>query len=97
MAPGLPVFVLASLNQFYVRTTDLKELDVAQVAVGQKAVVTVDALPGREFEGVVHEIALQAKNNQGDVVYDVTVALVDPEACKSLRWGMTAEVRIPAK
>ena len=89
--------MLATLNQFYVRTTDLKELDVAQVAVGQKAVITVDALPGRELQGVVHEIALQAKNNQGDVVYDVTVALTDPEVWKSLRWGMSAEVRIPVK
>lgn len=97
VAPGVPAFVLATLNQFFVRTTDLKELDVARVTVGQKAVVTVDALPGREFEGTVHEIALQAKNNQGDVVYDVTLTLSDPEAWKALRWGMSAEVRIPAK
>jgi len=67
------------------------------VAVGQKAVVTVDAWPGRQFEGVVHEVALQSKNFQGDVVYDVTIELTDPEAFKALRWGMSAEVRIPTK
>ncbi|MHB1356050.1 MAG: HlyD family secretion protein [Anaerolineae bacterium] len=97
VAPGVPAFVLATLDQFFVRTTDLKELDVAKVTVGQKVVVTVDALPGRELEGVVHEIALQAKNFQGDVVYDVTIAFTDLEAWKSLRWGMSAEVTIPAK
>lgn len=94
VAPGQPVFVLATLDQFYVRTTDLNELDVAKVAVGQAAVVSVDALPDREFDAAVREIALQANNYLGDVVYDVTLELTDPEASEALRWGMTAMVKI---
>ncbi|MHB9031932.1 MAG: HlyD family secretion protein [Anaerolineae bacterium] len=97
VAPLQPVFVLATLQEFYMRTTDLTELDIARVTVGQKAFVTLDALPGREFKGAVREVALQSKNNQGDVVYDVTIALDDPSAASSLRWGMSAEVRIPVQ
>ena len=36
----------------------------------------------------------QANGYHGDVVYDVTVELTDPEAARSLRCGLTAVVRI---
>jgi multidrug resistance efflux pump len=94
VGPGQTLVVIAALDQFYVRTIDLVELDVARVNVGQPVVVTVDAFPEREFEGGVHEIALQAKDYRGDVVYDVTVKLSDPELSEALRWGMTAMVKI---
>ncbi len=63
----------------YVRPIDLNEPHVAQVVAGQWAVVSVDALPGHEFEGVVREIAPQAESYHGDVVYDVSVELIDPD------------------
>jgi HlyD family secretion protein len=94
VGPGQALVVIATLDQFYVRTIDLVELDVARVTVGQPVVVTVDAFPDREFQGMIHEIALQAKDYRGDVVYDVTVELTDPELSEALRWGMTAMVRI---
>lgn len=92
VSPGQVVIVLATLDQLEVRTTDLTELDVARVAIGQAAVVWVDALPDREFTGVVSEIALQGKDYRGDVVYEVVLAL-DKES-DELRWGMTTEVEI---
>lgn len=88
------VIVLATLDRLQVRTTDLTELDVARLAVGQAAVVNVDALPGREFGGVVREIALQGQDYRGDVVYAVTIDLTDAELDQALRWGMTAVVKI---
>lgn len=94
IVPGQPVLVLATLDRFTVRTIDLNELDVAEVAVGMPAVVTVDALPDVEFEGVVQEIALKSGSYHGDVVYDVTVGLADTELPETLRWGMTTMVRI---
>jgi multidrug resistance efflux pump len=91
--PGQPVMVLATLDRLQARTTDLTELDVVRVKVGQPAVVTVDALPGQEFEGAVSEVALQPGDYRGDVVYTVTVELnVAPDS--PLRWGMTALVEI---
>jgi len=92
--PGETVIVLATLDQLYARTVDLTELDVVRVAVGQPATVSVDALPGREFTGVVREIALQKEDYRGDVVYAVTIELNDPDLDPSLRWGMTAMVKI---
>jgi multidrug resistance efflux pump len=93
VAPGQVVLVLATLDHLEAHTTDLTELDVANVAVGQPAEVRVDALPDSSFAGEVAEIALQAQDYRGDVVYRVIVALteaLDP----ALRWGMTTEVRI---
>ena len=94
MQPGRPVVTLGTLDQLEVRTTDLTELDVAQVAVGQAAVVTVDALSDASFEGTVQEIALQGKDYRGDVVYEVTVRFSDPQPAGVLRWGMTTMVEI---
>lgn len=93
VAAGQSAFVLATLDRLQARTTDLTELDVARVAVGQQAKVKVDALPGREFTGKVSAIALQARDYRGDVVYAVTVAL-DDVGDAPLRWGMTAQVEI---
>jgi multidrug efflux pump subunit AcrA (membrane-fusion protein) len=94
VTPGEVVLVVAALDRLEVHTVDLTELDVADVAVEQRALVTVDALPGEEFTGVVREIALQAGDYRGDVVYAVTVALEEP--APELRWGMTALVEIEA-
>jgi len=94
VAPGGTVVVVATLDQLEARTVDLTELDVARVAVGQPVAVSVDALPDREFGGVVREIALQAKDYRGDVVYDVAVELPDAESLEALRWGMTVMVTI---
>ena len=96
VTPGEVVLVLATLDQLQAHTTDLTELDVVQVAVGQSATVSVDALPGREFAGVVHEVALQAGDYRGDVVYAVTVELTGV-ADAPLRWGMTAVVEIETR
>ena len=97
LAPGVPVITLADLSGFFVRTDDLTELDVARVAVGQPAVVTVDALPGREFSGTVREIGLQAGDHLGDVVYDVLIELAGKDGLDGLRWGMTAVANIGTK
>jgi multidrug resistance efflux pump len=92
--PGEVVVVLATLDQLQARTTDLTELDVGRVTVEQPVTVSVDALPDREFAGLVREIALQGQDYRGDVVYAVTVELADPDVAEALRWGMTAMVEI---
>jgi multidrug resistance efflux pump len=94
VSPGQPVVVLATLDRLQAKTKDLTELDVVRVKVGRRAVVTVDALPGDKFEGVVSRIALQPGDYRGDVVYTVTIDLTRPDS--PLRWGMTALVEIEA-
>jgi len=92
---GEVILVRATVDQLQARTVDLTELDVVRVVEGQPAVVTVDALPGQEFSGVVREVALQPEDYHGDVVYAITVALTDA-ADTPLRWGMTALVKVEA-
>ena len=93
MAPGQVMVALATLDDLQVRTTDLTELDVVQVAERQSATVTVDALPGAVFDGAVSRVAQRSGDYRDDVVYAVTVELTD-EADTPLRWGMTALVEI---
>jgi HlyD family secretion protein len=94
VSPGQVVVILATLDRLEIRTTDLTELDVGSVVVGQPVQVSVDALPGREFSGTVDEIALQGKDYRGDVVYEVAVRLDNLDEAAALRWGMTVMVEI---
>ena len=53
VAPGAPLVRLADLSALQFETTDLTELAVGRIKVGDAATVTVDALPGVEFPGKV--------------------------------------------
>lgn len=88
---GQVLLTLADLAHLQVETTDLSEVDVAQVAVGQPVVVIVEPL-GVEIQGRVARIAPQANVIGGDVVYAVVIELDSQPA--GLRWGMSAEVEI---
>ncbi len=88
---GSVVAVLGNLSQFVVETSDLSERDVAQVEVGKRAKVWIDAL-GEEVDGQVIAISPQADLLGGDVVYTVVIAL--DEQLPGLCWGMSAEVEI---
>ena len=92
VGPGQVVAVLAVLDRLQAVTVDLTELDVARVAEGQAAAVTVDALPGVELACHVDRIGLWSQDYRGDVVYPVVVAL--EEIAPGLRWGMTTMVKI---
>jgi multidrug resistance efflux pump len=89
--PGQPLMLLADLSNMQVETTDLNEIDVAQVDVGDPVTVTFDALPGIEVKGEVVEISPKSSSGAG-VNYKVLVKLA--EIPPQLRWGMTAFVDI---
>jgi len=88
---GQVVIVLAKLNDLQVETTDLSELNVATVEIGQPATAYVEALD-REFQGVVTAISPISDTLGGDVVFKVTIKLNEQPA--DLLWGMTADVEI---
>jgi multidrug efflux pump subunit AcrA (membrane-fusion protein) len=91
LIPGQPVLTIADLNHLQVETTDLNEIDVARIQVGDPVLVTFDALPGVEIPGEIVRIASKASPGAG-VNYKAIVELTDlPEA---LKWGMTAFVDI---
>jgi HlyD family secretion protein len=91
LAPGSPVLLIADLNHLQVKTTDLSEIDVAQISLEDTAVVTFDALPDLVLEGTVVSIAPKADEGSG-VNFPVIIELSEIPA--ALRWGMTAFVDI---
>jgi HlyD family secretion protein len=95
MSPGQAVLSLGDLTVLRVETTDLSEVDVARVAVGQPVSVTFDGLPGKTLQGRVMRIAPMSSSGQGGVNYTVIVELdqLDP----ALKWGMTAFTDIQVK
>lgn len=90
VAPGQVVVTLATLDHLQVITTDLSELEIGQIGVGDSAIVKIDAFPSVELSGTVSDIALQAQDYRGDTVYEVTIELDPTAADPGLRWGMTA-------
>ncbi len=82
--------IVADTGQWYIETSDLTELEVVDVAEGQKVNILADALPDIEMSGVVEEISQSFKSQGGDILYTVRIKVddVDPR----MRWGMTVEV-----
>jgi membrane fusion protein, macrolide-specific efflux system len=70
----------------------LAESDISNVKVGQKAVITFDALPDLTLSGKVTRVDSSGTNNSGVVSYTVIVTpdIVDP----SVKGGMTSSVNI---
>lgn len=90
VGPETWAVIVADTGQWYIETSDLTELEVVDVAVGQKASILADAQPEVEMHGVVEEISRSFKSQGGDILYTVRIRVdeVDPR----MRWGMTVEV-----
>ena len=89
-APELFV-IAANLNDMQVETS-IDEADISRVRNAQKVSFTIDAFPGRGFEGAVKQVRKAAVSAQNVTTYTVVVAFANPGA--SLLPGMTANVRI---
>ena len=90
--PGAPAVILGDVGDFKIETTDLNEVDLYLISVGQTVDLTFDALPERSMRGVVRQIAPMASLEQGGTNYKVTIEF--EEQNPDLRWGMTAFVDI---
>jgi HlyD family secretion protein len=93
VGPETWAVAIADTSQWFVDTSDLNELDVVKVSLGQKVDISADALPGVKMSGVVEEIGNTPVNQGTDVLYTVHILLTNPDA--RLRWGMTMEVTFP--
>lgn len=90
---GVPVLTLADFSSWLVVTTDLTELDVANVTNGAPVDVQFDAIPDETVNGTVTNIARKSSLSQGDIVYEVEIEL-ESVTDLPLRWGMTAFVDV---
>lgn len=93
---GTEIMRVANLDDMEVRV-NVNENDVVNVKVGDRARVTIDAYPGRRFNGVVKEIASAARttgmNTQEEVTnFQVKIRIADKDV--RLRPGMSATVDI---
>jgi multidrug efflux pump subunit AcrA (membrane-fusion protein) len=82
---------IADYSAWVVETSDLSELDVVDILVGQAVQVTADALPELVMTGVVESISGAPRLQGGDILYTVRILMdeVDP----ALLWGMTVEAK----
>ncbi|HEX9710551.1 MAG TPA: efflux RND transporter periplasmic adaptor subunit, partial [Candidatus Thermoplasmatota archaeon] len=87
--PGMPVFTIVRVDPVQVRV-GVPEAEIARVAVGQGATVTVPALGGLPLEGRVRLVGVAA--DPASRTYTVKVEVANPD--RTLRPGMIAEVRI---
>lgn len=71
---------------------NVAEADIGEVEVGQEADFTVDAFPGRTFQGKVRQIRNAPKTDQNVVTYSTMIEVSNPEL--KLKPGMTANVSI---
>jgi HlyD family secretion protein len=85
-----PIVTVADLDQLAVNV-DLSEFDVARVRPGLKATVSVDALGGKIFPGIVLFAAPTGTDNGGVVTFPVRIGL---SSGRELRPGMNVSVRI---
>lgn len=74
--PRGSVVTLADLNDLQVEL-DISENDFAKLSPTQKAVVTTDAYPDREYKGIINEIAPMANRQKATV--QVKVKVLNPD------------------
>ncbi|MBV8266268.1 MAG: HlyD family secretion protein [Planctomycetaceae bacterium] len=95
-----PVLLLADLSRRRVRAF-IEELDAARVRVGQRAVVTSEGLPGKEFPGVVsltlprmgqRGLQTDAAGEYRDIYF--REALIDLDAGEELPLNLRVQTRI---
>lgn len=87
--PGQPAIGLADTQQLLLEVR-LDEVDVAQVAEGQAAILSFEALPGHTVDGVVDSVSPAAIQTQGGVAYLVDVRFAPGDL--PVRLGMTSNV-----
>ncbi|MGA0543370.1 HlyD family secretion protein [Neotabrizicola sp. VNH66] len=107
VAAGTAVFALVETGEVWVEA-NFKETQLADMAAGQRAEITFDALPGQPLHGTVEAIGagtgaefslLPAQNATGNWVkvtqrVPVRIRLDDPARVSGLATGLSAEVTV---
>lgn len=100
VAVGTPVITIGELDSVWVRAY-IPETDLGRVKLGQKAHVTTDTWPGKQYDGTVTFISSEAeftpKNVQTQkervkLVYRIKITLPNPHM--ELKPGMPADAEI---
>jgi len=88
LSPGITAVTLADISALEL-TVNVAEVDISNIELGQRANITIDAIPDESFGGEVTQISPASSSEQGVVNYAVTISLTD-ENLHGVRAGMTA-------
>jgi HlyD family secretion protein len=91
VAPGGPAFRIDDLSRLLV-DVQVTEVDINRIKVGQPAVMTFDAIPDKDYQGEVTEVARVGTTVQGVVNFTITIELTNPDA--DVLPGMTSAVTV---
>jgi HlyD family secretion protein len=91
VSPGSPAFRLDDLSRLLV-DLQVSEVDINQIQAGQAVILTLDAIPGKDYHGIVIETAPAGAETAGVVYFQVTVEFTDADSL--VRPGMTAAAEI---
>ena len=86
------IITLTPIGSNFEVDSAIDQADIAQVKIGQKVDITLDAYPNEHSSGVVSLVALQGTTASNVTTYNVTVAV--QQASDKLRSGMNANVNI---
>jgi RND family efflux transporter MFP subunit len=89
---GQTIATVGDVSSWLIETTDVSELEIVRVAVGDRATITFNALPDVVLNGHVARIQVRGTNDNGEVMFAVIVA--PDEHLDQLRWNMSATARI---
>ena len=94
VGPETRAVSVANFDSWIVETTDVTELEVVKLSIGQKVNMVPDALPDVVLKGVVTQISSAYTQQGGDILYTVSIRVDNPD--DRLRWGMTVEATFVA-
>lgn len=86
-----PVLIIANFNNPSV-IASVNEVNIPRIKLGQKARIVFDALPAREYTGIVENINQIGIKTQGSVNYDTKIMLTNSDSF--IKPGMTAQITI---
>ena len=105
ISPGTPVVTIVDPTQLRVDGQLQEDKGLADVSVGERAIFTVDAFPGKTYSGVVSEVSptshasdvvFQVSDQRQEQIFDVKVAY-DIAKYPELRNGMSAKIWVYKK
>ena len=88
---GTQAFRVDDLSSLLV-DVQVSEVDINSVAVGQSVTIALDAVPNKQYNGIVSEVSQAGVVVSGEVNFTVTVKLTDADS--QVKPGMTAAVNI---
>ncbi|MDO8270183.1 MAG: HlyD family efflux transporter periplasmic adaptor subunit, partial [Candidatus Levybacteria bacterium] len=93
-SPTTPALIITSDYKNEISLA-LSETDVTKVRPGQQAVVKVNAVADKKYQGIVDRVDSVGTNNQGVVTYNTYISLLNGN--DMVRQGMTVDVDITTK